>query len=106
MRAIVAALGALVMAGGVVGPAVADEAKTPLSASMLLNILSAPIEPREAAYDQSLKDEGPPPRSSLGVVQPDGSVKYGNVSVTVRNPCPPGTAHYEPPPRPGRRARN
>ncbi|OLC16510.1 MAG: hypothetical protein AUH29_05020 [Candidatus Rokubacteria bacterium 13_1_40CM_69_27] len=106
MRKVVAALGALMVAGVGVGPAIADEAKTPVSASMLLNILSAPIQPREAAYDQSIKDEGPPPRSSLGVVQPDGSVKYGSVSVTVRNPCPPGTAHYEPPPLPGRRARN
>jgi hypothetical protein len=87
----------------------ADEAKTPVSASMLLNILSAPVEPREAAYDRSIKEEGPAPRSSF-VVQPDGSVRYGSgnasVSVTVKNPCPPGTAHYEPPPLPGRRARN
>jgi hypothetical protein len=40
-------------------------------------------------------------------VQPDGSVRYGagagSVTVLLKNPCPPGTAHYEPPPLPGRR---
>jgi hypothetical protein len=38
-------------------------------------------------------------------VQADGSVRYGNVTVSVRNPCPPGSGHVEPPPLPGRRAR-
>ena len=53
-----------------------------------------------------MMEPGPPPASAQGgEVQPDGSVRYGNVTVTVRNPCPPGTAHYEPPPLPGRRAR-
>ena len=103
------ALLAAVAAGATVAPATADEAKTPVNASMLLNILSAPVEPREAAYDRSIKDQGPAARSSF-VVQPDGSVRYGagntSVSVTVKNPCPPGTVHYEPPPLPGRRARN
>src|SRR5437016_3914740 len=83
LAAILGALGAL----GLVSPAGADEAKTPINASLFLSIMSAPVERR-------------------GVVQPDGSVRYGNVSVTVKNPCPPGTAHYEAPPLPGRRLRN
>ena len=99
----VAGLGALVLAAT---PVVADEAKTPVSAGMMLNILTAPSAVRMNAFDASLKDEGPAPRSSGGEVQPDGSVRYGKVTVTVRNPCPPGTDHYEPPPLPGRRARN
>lgn len=92
-------------------PAAAEEAKTPVSASLLLNIMSSPIEPHESAYNRSIKDGGPELRSPWeGVVQPDGSVRYGSgrssVSVTVQNPCPPGTLHYGPPPLPGRRARN
>lgn len=86
-------------------PVAAEEAKTPVTAGMMLNILSAPSESRANAYDASLKDEGPAPRSSAGEMLPDGSVRYGRVTVTVKNPCPPGTTHYEPPPLPGRRAR-
>ena len=86
-------------------PARADEAKTPINASLFLSIMSAPVERREAAFDEALKGSGPPPLERGGVVQPDGSVRYGNVSVTVKNPCPPGTAHYEAPPLPGRRLR-
>src|SRR5712692_11709095 len=99
---LVASLGALV-ALGFAAPAGAEEAKTPIHASLLLSIVGAPVERREAAFDQYLKEDGPSPRGPAGVVQQDGSVRYGNVSVTVKNPCPPGTAHYEPPPLPGRR---
>jgi len=110
MRVVRGALAALVASGLGVIPAAADEAKTPVSASMLLNILSAPTEVRDAAYDRSITDPGPAPRSDGPVVLPDGTVRYGSdsrsVSVTVRNPCPPGTAHYEPAPLPGRRLRN
>ena len=31
--------------------------------------------------------------------------REGRAIVTLKNPCPPGTAHYEPPPLPGRRLR-
>jgi hypothetical protein len=87
-------------------PARADEAKTPIKASMMLSIISAPAELSGRALDRALLEPGPPPAGPPGAeVQPDGSVKYGNVTVTVRNPCPPGTLHYEPPPLPGRRAR-
>jgi hypothetical protein len=37
------------------------------------------------------------------VVQPDGSVRYGNTTVIIRHDCPPGGEFFEPPPRPGRR---
>jgi len=96
LAAVLAALGAV----GLVSPAGADEAKTPINASLFLSIMSAPVERREAAYDEALKGSGPAPRD------PDGSVRYGSVSMTVKNPCPPGTAHFEPPPLPGRRFRN
>ena len=89
-----------------VASAGADEAKTPVSATMFLSIMSAPLEARDVAFDRSLKEDGPAPRSTQGEVLADGTVKYGRTTITVRNPCPPGTDHYEPPPLPGRRARN
>src|SRR5262245_51075330 len=79
-------------------PALADEAKAAVSASLLLKITNSPIESRESAYDRSLKDAGPAPRPPLAEVLPDGSVKVDRAIITVRNPCPPGTAHYEPVP--------
>ncbi len=111
MRELGIALGVVLGLGvGAVGAA-ADEAKTPVSASMLLNIMAMPAEPRASAYDRTIMDPAPAPRSPWeGVAQPDGSVRYGSgpgsVTVTVRNPCPPGSLHYEPPPLPGRRAKN
>jgi hypothetical protein len=98
-------LAALVVSGLGAIPAAADEAKSQVNASMMLNILSAPTPARESAYDRSITDPGPAPRSDEPVVQPDGSVRYGSVSMTIKNPCPPGTAHYEPAPLPGRKVR-
>jgi len=105
-RILLAALIGVVTILGLALPGQADEAKTPINASLLLSIVSsAPVDRRETAFDQSLKESGRPPLPPAGVVQPDGSVRYGNVSVTVKNPCPPDSAHYEPPPLPGRRPR-
>jgi hypothetical protein len=96
----VALLGTLA-AGGV---AAADEMKTPVRASMLLELSAPRVQSRDAAYQESLRAEGPTPvRRGFGEVQDDGTVRYGDLTVTVRNPCPPGTAHYEPAPLPGRR---
>ena len=89
-----------------VAPAAADEVKAPVNASMFLSTMTAPIEAREAAFDRSLKEAGPAPRPRLMEVLPDGSVKVDRAVITVRNPCPPGDIHYEPPPLPGHRARN
>jgi len=101
---------ALILVGAAAIPVAAEEAKTPVRAPILLNILSTPIEPREAAYDQFLKEQTPPSPQRGFVLQPDGSLRYGSesrgVTVTVANPCPPGTVHYEPPPLPGRRVKN
>jgi hypothetical protein len=88
-------------------PAVAaahDEAKTPINSSIILEMTRPSTESRERAFDQSLKQDGPPPRPKAEpVVQPDGSVKYGNTTVIIRHDCPPGSEFFEPPPRPGRR---
>ena len=85
----------------------ADELKTPIRASMLLELSAPRAQSRDTAYQESLRAEGPAPlRRGVGEVQDDGSVKYGDVTVTVKNPCPPGT-HYEamPLPLPGRRSK-
>src|SRR5215510_9952450 len=104
--AVAPAVGAL-LALSPASPAYADEAKTPIRASMFLNMTAPRIDSREAAYDRTLKGDDPRPKSpNEPEVLPDGSVRYGKTTVTVRNPCPPGSGHYEPLPMPGRRARN
>ena len=78
-------------------PARGEEVKSPVGATLILNMLSQPRQSREAAYDQSIREEGPPRARTTG------EAILSHVVVTVKNPCPPGTAHYEPPPLPGRR---
>ena len=88
------------------GIAAADEAKTPISASLLLELTAPRASARDVAYQESIRSAPPvAPRPSSGEVQEDGSVRYGNVTVTVRNPCPPGSGHEEPMPLPGRRSK-
>src|SRR5262245_49388932 len=98
---------AAVLLGSLVasGIAAADELKTPIRASMLLELSMPRAQTRDAAYQESLRAEGPSPvRRGFGEVQDDGSVRYGDVTVTVRNPCPPGSAmQHESALLPGRR---
>lgn len=101
MNRLAALAGAVLLAATWSAAAVADEAKSPISASMLLSVVAPVSESRDAAFDRAMKEPGPPARRPDGEIQPDGSVRYGSVTITVRNPCPPGT-HYEPPPLPGR----
>src|SRR2546428_13022333 len=101
MTSIVALAGALVLVGAWAPGAVADEAKSPISAAVLLNILAPPAESRDAAFDRAMKAPGPPPLRAEGQIQPDGSVRYGSLSIPARHPCPPGTVRYETPPVPG-----
>ena len=89
-------------------PAVAaahDEAKTPISGSIILEMSKPPVPTRDRAFDESLRRDGPPPANKPpeAVVQPDGSIRYGNTTVIIRHDCPPGSEFFEPPPRPGRR---
>lgn len=96
---------ALLLVGGWAPAARADEAKTPISAALFLNMVSpSTAESRDTAFDRAMKEPSAGSRSGFpeGQVQPDGSVRYGSTVITVRNPCPPGTLHYEPPPLPGR----
>jgi len=102
MTRLAAFLGVLAVAGAWVATAAAEEVKTPISGAMLLNILAPSVESRDAAFDRAMKEPAPAPRRPEGEVQADGTVRYGSLTMTVRNPCPPGSGHYEPPPLPGR----
>jgi hypothetical protein len=103
----VVTVGVVAVALGTPVSARGEEAKTPVSAALLLGIVARPVERPEVAFEKSLRDDGPAVANpaTAGEVQPDGSVRYGRLTVTVKNPCPPGTEHYEAPPLPGRRAR-
>jgi hypothetical protein len=101
MNRLAALAGALVLVGTWSATAVADQAKSPISASMLLSVVAPVSESRDAAFDRAMKEPAAPARRPDGEIQPDGTVRYGSVTITVRNPCPPGI-HYEPPPLPGR----
>ena len=101
MNRLAALAGTLVFVGTGSATAVADEAKSPISASMLLSVVAPVSESRDAAFDRAMKEPAAPARRPDGEIQPDGTVRYGSVTITVRNPCPPGI-HYEPPPLPGR----
>ena len=79
-----------------IGVAHADEVKTSISATMILEIVSAPVQGRTNAFDEALKRRAPSDaEAGAGEVLPDGSVRYGKAIVSVKNPCPPGE-HYEP----------
>jgi hypothetical protein len=90
-----------------VAPAAADEAKAPITAAGILNLFARPVETREAAFDQALRDDVPKApigtTTTAGEVVGEGTVRYGRATITVKNPCPPG--HDEPKPLPGRRHR-
>lgn len=93
MTRVVALGGALLAWGLWASCATAEEAKAPVSAALILNIMAQPIALRDSPLDQAARESGPAPRPA----------EPGIVTITVKNPCPPGTAHYEPPPLPGRR---
>jgi hypothetical protein len=93
--------GALVAMAGVVRPAAAvgaGEGTQP--APIILNLINRPIESRERAFTEDIKREALAPRPSPvdeWEPQPDGSMrnKKTGISVTVRNPCPPGDIEHE-----------
>lgn len=89
----------LLLTAGVAG---AEEIRPQLNPSVILNMLARPVESPEAAFNKALRHDAVTaraPRAEDGEAQPDGSVRYGsenrNVTVTVRNPCPPGDFAHE-----------
>jgi hypothetical protein len=87
-------------------PALAhEEAKTKIDPSMILDLTSPRATQPGRAYDESIRHDGPPPANPKHEwkQQPDGSYRYGNTTIIIRQDCPPGSEHFEPPPLPGRR---
>jgi hypothetical protein len=87
--------------GGLVGAttAGAEEVRQQLNAPMILNLLARPLESSEAAFNKELKNYAAPPKGDEPEVLPDGSVRYGkgtkSLTVTIKNPCPPGDIEHE-----------
>ena len=93
---------ATVIGVGAVLPASADEPPKPAPAPMILNLLNRPLESPEAAFNKQLTtDVGAPlaRRNDEPEILPDGSIRYGSgsksVTVTIKNPCPPGDIEHE-----------
>ena len=92
-----------VVAGGISAPAAAEEVRQGLNAPMILQMLSRPVEKPEAVMREMLRPDAvqaKPVRFDQPQVMPDGSVRYGgdsggSVTMTVRNPCPPGDIEHE-----------
>ena len=93
-------LGLLLFAGVITGSA--EELRPQLNSSMILNMLARPTESPQEAFNAALRSDSPVSRAARpdeGEVQADGSVRYGrgnnSVTITVRNPCPPGDLAHE-----------
>jgi len=88
-------------AGGPTGVATvaAEEVRQQLNAPMILNLLARPLESPETAFNKELKNYAAVPKGDEAEVLPDGSVRYGrgpkSLTVTIRNPCPPGDIEHE-----------
>lgn len=97
----VASLTVGILTAGVSAPAYADEVRQGLNAPMILQMLSKPVDKPEAVMREMLRPDATSvrPVRSEGQVLPDGSVRYGTeaagMTVTVRNPCPPGDIEHE-----------
>ena len=88
------------------GMAPAEEAGQPALSpqppSLILNLMHqpGPVESRDKAFTESIKRDLLGPRPSPldeWEAQPNGSMrnKRSGVSITVRNPCPPGDIEHE-----------
>ena len=91
--AVVAGLGLSVVAGAGTGD-------VPAASSIILNLTNRPLESRERAFTEEVKRDALAPRPSAideWEPQPDGSMrnKKTGISITVRNPCPPGDMEHE-----------
>ncbi|HTI56016.1 MAG TPA: hypothetical protein VMC04_17395 [Verrucomicrobiae bacterium] len=94
--------GVLAVAAGLGLPAVAaaGAGQVPAASSIILDLANRPPESRERAFSEDIKRDALAPRPS-GVdewePQPDGSMrnKKTGISITVRNPCPPGDIEHE-----------
>ena len=101
-RIVIGPLLSAVVAGGISAPAAAEEVCQGLNAPMILQMLSRHAEKPELVMREMLRPDAVQARSvrfDQPQVMPDGSVRYGtdaaSVSMTIRNPCPPGDVEHE-----------
>jgi hypothetical protein len=93
---------AAALPGGIAAPAAAEEVRQGLNAPMILQMLRRPAEKPESVMREVLRPDAlqaRPVRFDQPQVMPDGSVRYGtdaaSVTMTIRNPCPPGDVEHE-----------
>ena len=91
-----------VLGGGIASPAAAEEVRQGLNAPMILQMLARPAEKPESMMREMLRPDAvsaKPVRFDQPQMMPDGSARYGtdgaSVSMTIRNPCPPGDIEHE-----------
>jgi len=94
--------GVLAAAVGLGLPAVAaaGAGQVPAASSIILDLANRPPESRERAFSEDIKRDALAPRPSAvdeWEPQPDGSMRNRKtgISITVRNPCPPGDIEHE-----------
>ena len=78
----------------------AEHAGQPSSLSVILNQTNRPIESREKAFSEAVKQDALAPRPSAlddWELQPNGAMRHKRtgISMVVRNPCPPGDIEHE-----------
>ncbi len=83
------ALGSIVAVAILLGMAAvgtAEEVRQQLNPTMILNMLARPLETPESAFNAGLKYDATAPRPAPAPT---------NLSIVVRNPCPPGDIAHE-----------
>ena len=101
-RIVIGLLFSAALAGAIASPAAAEEVRLGLNAPMILQMLSRPAEKPESVMREMLRPDAVqarPVRFDQPQMMPDGSARYGtgttSVSMTIRNPCPPGDYEHE-----------
>jgi hypothetical protein len=99
-RALVGGVLAAAVGLGLPAAAAAGAGQVPAATSIILDLANRPPESRERAFTEEIKRDALAPRPSAvdeWEPQPDGSMrnKKTGISITVRNPCPPGDIEHE-----------
>ena len=99
-RALVGGVLAAAVGLGLPAVAAAGAGQVPAATSIILDLANRPPESRERAFTEEIKRDALAPRPSAvdeWEPQADGSMrnKKTGISITVRNPCPPGDIEHE-----------
>jgi len=78
----------------------AEDTGQPSSLSVILNQTNRPIESRDKAFSEAVRQDALAPRPSAfddWELQPNGAMRHKRtgISMIVRNPCPPGDIEHE-----------